>query len=373
MITATSSPAYGTNWIDRIAPQDRFTPTLEYRTLVFNARSGARTPSERVEHRAPVGNPSHESRAVTQSEHVELYRVNEQNTDESQEQELQEAQAPTNASRAEDLAGGYSRIPNAFYRDGHAKRMRKAGHTVSDVYGLLCSMANNEDKCWPGVGYIADTIGILEETVTGATKWLEKHRYIAIERTNGKENIYRILPLPKIETEHLPPRVNRGGSCKDLPPGVNRGATHPGEPGTNKTNRTTHTLSTNRHTEKEPTCSNNTGRDPEREFSKLWESAPTKTHKTKARGIYAELLRRNALPGIDVLCETLEKQAKHWSETPHDFPFPGLQTWLSGERWEDEIPTGKPEQKQESAIETLRRREAKRAQRRKAQDGGNRD
>ena len=71
---------------------------------------------------------------------------------------------------------------------------RKTGSRGAAVYSWLCYYANYKAQdCFPSITTLAGHCGVTRRTVMRVIKQLELIRVIAIDRTNGKHNVYKLL------------------------------------------------------------------------------------------------------------------------------------------------------------------------------------
>ena len=78
----------------------------------------------------------------------------------------------------------------------------KAGNRGVSVYSWLCYYANAKAQdCFPSLNTLAKHCGVCGRTVARTIKRLEAIGVIAIERDNGRGNVYRLLDVPmEVET-----------------------------------------------------------------------------------------------------------------------------------------------------------------------------
>lgn len=118
-------------------------------------------------------------------------------------------------------AGGWFQIDNEIITV-HAKKIGVYGVAI---YAMLAEMAGKENKTWPGLEYICNTLGISKPTAIKALKLLESEQLISIDQTN-KYNIYYLLQVKKTSKSNLPIKPEQvndvySQSKGDLPISVN--------------------------------------------------------------------------------------------------------------------------------------------------------
>ena len=73
----------------------------------------------------------------------------------------------------------------------------KAGNRGVSVYSWLCYYANAKAQdCFPSLNTLAKHCGVCGRTIARTIKRLEAIGVIAIERDNGRGNVYRLLDVP---------------------------------------------------------------------------------------------------------------------------------------------------------------------------------
>jgi hypothetical protein len=98
---------------------------------------------------------------------------------------------------SENLAGGFTQVPDAILRD---TTLPCAARLIYE-YLLLCCRQN--DRCWPSVQRMAEHLGISRRTIIRMIKLLDERGYIKkVRRGLTRTNLYFITPLNPPE----PPR-----------------------------------------------------------------------------------------------------------------------------------------------------------------------
>lgn len=72
--------------------------------------------------------------------------------------------------------------------------------TPKSVLISLADNANDAGECWPSIPTIATRTCFSERAVQNAIKWLEDHKILSADRTNGRHTRYILAPQNYIET-----------------------------------------------------------------------------------------------------------------------------------------------------------------------------
>jgi hypothetical protein len=76
---------------------------------------------------------------------------------------------------------------------------QRVGGTNKLVLLVLADYANPEGRCWPSIATLADVCGVTGRTVLTAVAALEEIGLVAVERSMGSSNVYRLQMAESIE------------------------------------------------------------------------------------------------------------------------------------------------------------------------------
>ena len=92
-----------------------------------------------------------------------------------------------------------------FWIQTHVWRDKRLGKADKVTYGTLTSYANTSQEMYPSIKRIADDSDLSARQVYRCIKHLESLGYVAIERTHGKSNLYKLAKtLEAPESEKRP-------------------------------------------------------------------------------------------------------------------------------------------------------------------------
>lgn len=238
-------------------------------------------------------------------------------------------------------ASFWSVIPNTVLSATNIKANAKL------LYAKVTSLQSARGYCFATNKYLAEGLGIAQDTVTRLLKNLSDAGYLRVEVIKGADNqiverrIYPTITLPIIaepyRTNARDPigqisdtpigqisdkRINTENK-KEIPPKPPRGASRQ-EP------------------KKAP------DHKPER-FQKFWNFYPRGESKQAAIRAWDRLKPSDEI--IDQMAVALKKQ-KQSEDWMNGIGIPYASTWINGRRWEDEVKVQMPTQATQGGLET---------------------
>jgi hypothetical protein len=209
---------------------------------------------------------------------------------------------------------------NDTYLNGWAK---KCGIYATGVYFVLCRHCDKEQTCFPSVRLIASKLKISDRQVTRALGILKQFNIIKIEEAPGCKNFYYLIDKKHWSTPDCQSPLTGSHYTPDC---------QSGQPLTGSLTKETHRRKHNKDMFKSDNL--------DLSFSEFWKAYPKRQAKQDATKAWLKL---NPDPSLcTAIMEALENQKiykdnlkKSGAFCP-EWPLPA--SWLSGRRWEDEIP-----------------------------------
>ena len=198
------------------------------------------------------------------------------------------------------------------------------------LYAAIVSLQASRGYCFASNRYLAQKLGIAQNTVPKLLRELTDAGYLRLEVTTGEsngiherriflaENLSKTgvpiaqTDIPIAQTCNTPMYKRAMGGCTNMQP-----------ENININNNQKHTPS------KSPK-----GDGWEREFDQFWQSYPKKKSKHDAKRAFAKIVGKAELSTLLSALDR-QKQSPQWTKDNGQYiPYPA--TWLNGHRWEDE-------------------------------------
>lgn len=201
------------------------------------------------------------------------------------------------------------------------------------IYGEISALLSDEGYCYASNQYFADLFQLTTRTVSDLVAKLQDRGHISVViRHNDKGKVVRREIRCTVSLRHAQPVEEIFHTPrKNLPGGIEENFQY--------TNTSNTNLNIPRDAQVAVSGGNEQGQatapDP---FDLFWSAYPLKKSKKDARKAFAKVKAP-----LDMLLAALERQKKtpDWTKDGGRY-IPYASTWLNGERWEDEVKTGKP-------------------------------
>lgn len=197
----------------------------------------------------------------------------------------------------------------------------------------LADTANDAGICWPSIDTLAHKMGVSESTARRQVQALVMAGELEIEHVDGRANRYRIVQSDTV-SKMTPLAAVTGGGGVTVATGAGVIATTP-EPSLTVSEEPPNTLVADGDgdgalpglAQLQP------AEDAQAdEFERWWVAYPRKVNKGGARKAW-KAARKKA--GFDQLMAAVERFALQCRGKDQNY-IPHAQTWLNGERWDDE-------------------------------------
>lgn len=227
----------------------------------------------------------------------------------------------------------YVQIPNAWLRDATLSRRAR---------GLLAELMTHRAGWHITIAGLQRTGPEGRDAIRSAVQELVKRGYLVRRQTQGEGGRFN-----EIEYEISDPtavgKPDTGGFTDDGP--ADDGSADVGEPATKKT------ISQNiievEHHQEEEHSSAPAARNLEPDFNRAWVNWPKRVERKKSLAAFITATKTRP---VDQLVADIIRFGDAYAATTEKQFVPALCVWLNGERWTDELPTGRPA---ERAMQTV--------------------